>query len=218
MSTLKPTCCWVGWTNTVVWMLVGAAIAGSWVELEGCAEAPEFMTTAKMWLVTQKDHTSYRASYFQLNALFLPSWLSACVVGMTVAVGVGIGTVGVTIGLMLARGVALLPGEGLDLLPGDWVLGVGRMLAVGGSDKLELIRKPSLEKCGFELIQNSLHSQYLPPPVMGRAFQWYLSLLWRSGLFSSLKKTKKKNKHNYNISLILFSDIILSGGGAFTVL
>lgn len=70
---------------------------------------------------------------------------------MTVAVGVGTGTVGVTIGRMLARGVALLPGEGLDLLPGDCVLGVGRMLAVGGSDKLELIRKPSLEKCAFEL-------------------------------------------------------------------
>lgn len=54
---------------------------------------------------------------------------------------VGVGTVagaGVTMGLMLARGVALLPAEGLGLLLGDGVLGVGRMLAVGGSDRLEL--------------------------------------------------------------------------------
>lgn len=73
-----------------------------------------------------------------------PSWLSVCVVGMTVAVGVGMGTVaGVTIGRMLARGVALLPGEGLGLLLGDGVLGVGRMLAVGGSDRLELMDKHS---------------------------------------------------------------------------
>lgn len=76
--------------------------------------------------------------------LLSPSWLSVCVVGMTVAVGVGIGTVaGVTIGRMLARGVALLPGEGLGLLLGDGVLGVGRMLAVGGSDRLELMEKSS---------------------------------------------------------------------------
>ncbi len=60
-------------------------------------------------------------------------------VGITVAVGVRMGTVaGVTIGRMLARGVDLLPGEGLGLLLGDGVLGVGRMLAVGGSDRLEL--------------------------------------------------------------------------------
>lgn len=71
-----------------------------------------------------------------------PSRLSVCVVGMTVAVGVGMGTVaGVTIGRMLARGVALLPGEGLGLLLGDGVLVVGRMLAVGGSDRLELTEK-----------------------------------------------------------------------------
>lgn len=71
-----------------------------------------------------------------------PSWLSVCVVGMTVAVGVGMGTAaGVTIGRMLARGVALLPVEGLGLLLGDGVLGVGRMLAVGGSDRLELKRR-----------------------------------------------------------------------------
>ena len=58
------------------------------------------------------------------------------------AVGVGMGTVaGVTIGRMLARGVALLPGEGLGLLLGDGVLVVGRMLAVGGSDRLELMEK-----------------------------------------------------------------------------
>lgn len=51
------------------------------------------------------------------------------------------GTVaGVTIGRMLARGVDLLPVEGLGLLLGDGVLGVGRMLAVGGSDMLELMR------------------------------------------------------------------------------
>lgn len=57
------------------------------------------------------------------------------------AVGVGMGTVaGVTIGRMLARGVDLLPVEGLGLLLGDGVLGVGRMLAVGGSDMLELMR------------------------------------------------------------------------------
>lgn len=58
------------------------------------------------------------------------------------AVGVGIETgAGVTMGLMLARGVALLPAEGLGLLLGDGVLGVGRMLAVGGSDRLELTKK-----------------------------------------------------------------------------
>lgn len=76
------------------------------------------------------------------NLLLSPSWLSVCVVGMTVAVGVGMGTVaGVTIGRMLARGVALLPVDGLGLLLGDGVLGVGRMLAVGGSDRLELMEK-----------------------------------------------------------------------------
>lgn len=48
---------------------------------------------------------------------------------------------GVTIGRMLARGVALLPVDGLGLLLGDGVLGVGRMLAVGGSDRLELMEK-----------------------------------------------------------------------------
>lgn len=63
---------------------------------------------------------------------------------MTVAVGVGMGTVaGVIMGRMLARGVALLPGEGLGLLLGDGVLGVGRMFAVGGSDRLELLDKNS---------------------------------------------------------------------------
>lgn len=77
--------------------------------------------------------------------LFLPSWLSVCVVGITVAIGVGTGTVArVTKGRMLARGVALLPGEGLGLLLGDGVLGVGRMLAVGGSDRVELIEKSDL--------------------------------------------------------------------------
>lgn len=61
---------------------------------------------------------------------------------MTVAVGVGTGMVtGVTIGRMLARGVALLPEEGLGLLLGDGVLVVGRMLAVGGSHWLELTEK-----------------------------------------------------------------------------
>lgn len=76
------------------------------------------------------------------NLLLSPSWLSVCVVGMTVAVGVGMGTAaGVTIGRMLARGVALLPVDGLGLLLGDGVLGVGRMLAVGGSDRLELMGK-----------------------------------------------------------------------------
>lgn len=71
-----------------------------------------------------------------------PSWLSVCVVGMTVAVGVGTETgAGVTMGRMLARGVALLAAEGLGLLLGDGVLGVGRMLAVGGSDRLELTGK-----------------------------------------------------------------------------
>ena len=58
---------------------------------------------------------------------------------MTVAVGVGMETVaGVTMGRMLARGVDLLPEVGLGLLLGDVVLGVGLMLAVGGSDVLEL--------------------------------------------------------------------------------
>lgn len=65
---------------------------------------------------------------------------------MTVAVGVGTGTVaGVTMGRMLARGVALLPREGLGLLLGDGVLGVGRMLAVGGSDRLELQERPFIK-------------------------------------------------------------------------
>lgn len=74
-------------------------------------------------------------------ALISTSWLSVCVVGITVAVGVGMVRVaGVTMGRMLARGVDLLPGEGLGLLLGDGVLGVGRMLAVGGSDRLELPR------------------------------------------------------------------------------
>lgn len=58
------------------------------------------------------------------------------------AVGVGMETgAGVTMGLMLALGVALLPAEGLGLLLGDGVLGVGRMLAVGGSERLELTKK-----------------------------------------------------------------------------
>lgn len=82
-------------------------------------------------------------SLFFFFTLLSPSWLSVCVVGITVAVGVGMGTVaGVTMGRMLARGVALLPGEGLGLLLGDGVLGVGRMLAVGGSLRLELVRRP----------------------------------------------------------------------------
>lgn len=62
---------------------------------------------------------------------------------------------GVTIGRMLARGVALLPGEELGLLLGDGVLGVGRMLAVGGSDRLELMRK--IKKKGLLHIYTNAH-------------------------------------------------------------
>lgn len=71
---------------------------------------------------------------------YLPSWVSTCVVGMTVAVGVGVGTVaGVIIGLMLARGVGLFPGLTGCLLAVA-TTGVGLMLAVGGSDVLALNR------------------------------------------------------------------------------
>lgn len=57
---------------------------------------------------------------------------------MTVAVGVGVGTVaGVIIGLMLALGVGLLPGLTGCLLA-EATTGVGLMLAVGGSDVLAL--------------------------------------------------------------------------------
>lgn len=58
---------------------------------------------------------------------------------MTVAVGVGGGT-GVIIGLMLARGVGLLPGLTGCLLAVA-TTGVGLMLAVGGSEALVLKRK-----------------------------------------------------------------------------
>lgn len=57
---------------------------------------------------------------------------------MTVAVGVGVGTVaGVIMGLMLARGVGLFPGLTGCLLAVA-TTGVGLMLAVGGSDVLAL--------------------------------------------------------------------------------
>lgn len=57
---------------------------------------------------------------------------------MTVAVGVGVGTgAGVIIGLMLARGVGLLPGFTGCLLAVA-TTGVGLMLAVGGSEALAL--------------------------------------------------------------------------------
>lgn len=59
-------------------------------------------------------------------------------VGMTVAVGVGVATgAGVIIGLMLARGVGLFPGLTGCLLAVA-TTGVGLMLAVGGSDVLAL--------------------------------------------------------------------------------
>lgn len=58
---------------------------------------------------------------------------------MTVAVGVGVGTVaGVIIGRMLARGVGLFPGLTGCLLA--VATGVGLMFAVGGSDVLALNR------------------------------------------------------------------------------
>ena len=57
---------------------------------------------------------------------------------MTVAVGVGVGTVaGVIMGLMLARGVGLFPGMA-GCLPDVATRGVGLMLAVGGSEVLAL--------------------------------------------------------------------------------
>lgn len=59
---------------------------------------------------------------------------------MTVAVGVGVGTVaGVIMGRMLALGVGLFPGFTGCLLP--VVTGVGLMLAVGGSDVLALTQR-----------------------------------------------------------------------------
>lgn len=67
----------------------------------------------------------------------IPSCVSTCVVGMTVAVGVVAGA-GVTIGRMLALGVDLLPAIGEGLL-GVAATGVGLMLAVGGSDVLALL-------------------------------------------------------------------------------
>lgn len=68
-----------------------------------------------------------------------PSWFSTCVVGMTVAVGVGVGTVaGVIMGRMLARGVDLFPGLTGGLLWPWAPRGVGLMLAVGGSEVLAL--------------------------------------------------------------------------------
>ena len=71
---------------------------------------------------------------------------------MTVAVGVGMETVaGVTMGRMLARGVDLLPEAGLGLLLGDVVLGVGLMLAVGGSDVLELTAERRRSESGIHL-------------------------------------------------------------------
>lgn len=80
---------------------------------------------------------------------------------MTVAVGVGVGTLaGVTIGLMLARGVDLLPGEGLGLLLGDGVLGVGRMFAVGGSERLELRDKDGSQSTHTSLVRITLNEKY----------------------------------------------------------
>lgn len=67
----------------------------------------------------------------------LPSCVSTCVVGMTVAVGVVTGA-GVNIGRMLALGVDLLPVIGEGLL-GVAATNVGLMLAVGGSDWLALL-------------------------------------------------------------------------------
>lgn len=67
-------------------------------------------------------------------------------VGITVAVGVGVGTVaGVIIGLMLARGVGLLPGLTGCLLAVA-TTGVGLMLAVGGSDVLALNRDKDYDR------------------------------------------------------------------------
>lgn len=127
-----------------------------------------------------------------LCTLLSPSWLSVCVVGMTVAVGVGMETVtGVTIGRILARGVALLPGEGVGLLLGDGVLGVGRMLAVGGSDRLELKKKTKSKKWLLWVLDKCIQIQsgfcsLLPSPVLGRTQQTYLSLVCRSGLITHL--------------------------------
>lgn len=85
--------------------------------------------------------------------------------GITVAVGVGVGTVaGVIIGLMLARGVGLLPGLTGCLLAVA-TTGVGLMLAVGGSDVLALngdkdqdviLTLPLEEIAWFAVGQNSI--------------------------------------------------------------
>ena len=61
---------------------------------------------------------------------------------MTVAVGVGVG--GVIMGLMLARGVGLLPGL-TGCFPDVATRGVGLMLAVGGSEVLALPRRQERE-------------------------------------------------------------------------
>lgn len=152
-----PAAVWAGQTLwSVCWL------AGSWRRVD----FPEWSSWSVQWLLhsstlhreihfyTLTPHIefnhelNYRLtisitfSFFTSLSLLSPSWLSICVVGMTVAVGVGMGMVaGVTIGRMLARGVALLAVEGLGLLLGDGVLGVGRMLAVGGSETLELEEK-----------------------------------------------------------------------------
>lgn len=110
----------------------------------------------------------------------LPSCVSVCAVGMTVAVGVGVLMgAGVIMGRMLALGVALLPGmdEGLPAAP---VTGVGLMLAVGGSLVLELKHKvkfrPTPDESAPDLILSSV-----PSSVGGRSgFQADLSDVRRS--------------------------------------
>lgn len=84
-------------------------------------------------LSTEDSYTTQKSS---------PSWVSTCVVGITVAVGVVVGLVtvaGVTIGRMLALGVDLFPAiaAAVTLLGVD-TTGVGLMFAVGGSEVLAL--------------------------------------------------------------------------------
>lgn len=100
---------------------------------------------------------------------------------------------GVTMGLMLARGVALLPADGLGLLLGDGVLGVGRMLAVGGSDRLELTRKNKELRltAGTVLVVLVLVFMKVPSPLLSRTLEGLLSLVQNSRLITNLGRNKQ---------------------------
>lgn len=121
------------------------------------------------------------------------------------AVGVGVGTVaGVIIGLMLARGVGLLPGLTGCLLAVA-TTGVGLMLAVGGSEVLALnghkdqdvimTRQKELTGSGVILETISgLNACVVPAPVCGGGcLQTDLPLLCTPLLLLSLKVRETKS-------------------------